>query len=290
MTLTQAVEVFSMEAQAIGKRSVAWKSFAREFAVKFDGALSTTVTLDSVRAYMAEMRQRNLADQTILAKLLFLRQLCDLASEAGSEVNFPSRLIKTIKLNNARNRILSTKEKTALEGVMHWTDLEICHFFCFSGLRSQEAWNLRCDDCSLELNEMTIRRTKTGKGFVAEMHPWVRSFVAKAKKAGREYVLAPKGLNVANRSYLAARWKETRLRPALAIAGIKDFRCHDFRHQFATELDEAGASIVTIQRLMNHASLRTTQRYVNVRKQQLRSDLAKMKGPTQRRGRGVTGL
>jgi len=58
---------------------------------------------------------------------------------------------------------------------------------------------------------------------------------------------------------------QRRVKRAVQLAGIdKPVSCHTFRHCFATHLIEAGADIRTVQELMGHASVKTTQIYTHV--------------------------
>lgn len=67
------------------------------------------------------------------------------------------------------------------------------------------------------------------------------------------------------RHHLDLKTVQRRVKRAVMMAGIeKPASCHTFRHCFATHLIESGADIRTVQELMGHASVKTTQIYTHV--------------------------
>ncbi len=63
---------------------------------------------------------------------------------------------------------------------------------------------------------------------------------------------------------------ERALRRACKKAGITEFRFHDLRHTFASQLVQLGVDLYTVQRLMGHKDGRMTQRYAHLSQEKLR--------------------
>jgi integrase len=51
---------------------------------------------------------------------------------------------------------------------------------------------------------------------------------------------------------------------AIKRAGLSDFRLHDLRHSFATEIRQRGYGIDLLQKLLGHSDPRMTQRYTHL--------------------------
>ena len=80
---------------------------------------------------------------------------------------------------------------------------------------------------------------------------------------GHRYPLTASGFKTA--------WRRSR-----AKAGIKKFRNHDLRHDFATRLYDETGDIFAVQNAMGHADVKTTMRYVHRRKSKVNAAIAKI--------------
>lgn len=140
------------------------------------------------------------------------------------------------------------------------------------------ASGLRLTECLLRWSEVdwdTKRIEKKGKGekrvtapITAEVRSilwaqrglhdeFVFTYVAKRTRKAQELV---KGQRYPiTRSGLKTAWKRLR-----AASGVKDFRFHDKRHDFATKLLRETGNLKLVQRALNHADLKTTARYAHV--------------------------
>lgn len=65
-------------------------------------------------------------------------------------------------------------------------------------------------------------------------------------------------------------------RTALDRAGIKGFRIHDVRHTAASRMIEAGVDIVTVSRILGHATIQMTMRYAHPTPEAMRLAVEKL--------------
>lgn len=153
-----------------------------------------------------------------------------------------------------------------------WTqkrDLALLTLIYGCGLRISEALSLRYGDRP-QGETLTI----TGKGNKQRQVP----VLPIVRQALEEYIAAcPHTLGASGPLFLGKRGKA--LDPAMFQLALRKLRArlnlpetttpHAFRHSFATHLLSAGGDLRSIQELLGHASLSTTQRYTHVDKERL---------------------
>jgi integrase/recombinase XerC len=158
-------------------------------------------------------------------------------------------------------------------GVMR-RDLAVLELLYGSGLRVSECCGLAPADVDLRRRFVTV----LGKGAKVRRVP----VSAAARDAVRDYLREGRGSLVTRESpadalFLNARGRRLSARDARRIVGrhpLADGRTlhpHALRHAFATHLLEGGADLRTVQELLGHADLATTQVYTHVTRDRLRA-------------------
>ncbi len=163
-------------------------------------------------------------------------------------------------------KILSMPNVSTTLGVRDKTILEV---FYACGLRISELISLKLSD--LYLNEEMIR--VFGKGSKERIVPigssainWIEVYLSKSRSLLQKKIKSENYLFLNNRGSKLSRmgvWKI--VDKYIKESGIeKSAHPHTFRHSFATHLIEGGADLRSVQEMLGHADISTTQIYTHI--------------------------
>jgi site-specific recombinase XerD len=205
---------------------------------------------------------------------------------------FPSLSPEVIELAKVPERSLDLITPVELGRLMNAPDVSttqgkrdraILELLFSTGLRISELCGLSIDDVDLTRDEFSVR----GKGekvrvvFLSESAKRSISDYLKARKDMDDALFVQYGKNVkkAKNLRLSPRAVQRTLKTYAAKAGItRKVTPHVIRHSFATDLLSNGADIRSVQALLGHANIGTTQIYTHVTDKHLREVHKKFHG------------
>jgi integrase/recombinase XerC len=158
----------------------------------------------------------------------------------------------------------------ALNGDMGKRDRAIFELLYSSGLRVGELTSLNLGDVDMKGGWVRVmgkgkkeRYVPVGSAALAALSEYLPVRAVATLQPGSRFE-GPLFLNVRGGA-LSSRSVRRILKPYLDNAGLPlDASPHTFRHSFATHLLQGGADLRSIQELLGHSSLSTTQRYTHV--------------------------
>ncbi len=227
----------------------------------------------AIERWVAAMHRRGLAGSTIGRRLSAVRALFAwlvregrLAASPATEIRNPKReqrLPDRLDVEDVEALIASAGDGTRL-GLRHRAVLELLYG---SGLRVAELVGLDLDD--VQFSDRTLR--VLGKGDRERIVPFgrraetaLRAYLEafadlRARSGSEALLLNARGGRLSDRS--VRRILDRIVERAALARGVHP---HLLRHSFATHLLESGMDLRSIQELLGHARLATTQRYTSV--------------------------
>ncbi len=225
------------------------------------------------RSYLAKRSIAGLSKSSTARAVSTLRNFFRYLDKEGILQNAAIRVLRTPKIPQSLPKPLSKEDaKTALEtfGQIHDTpwiadrDIALMTLLYGCGLRISEALQLNIGDVR-EDGALVI----TGKGNKQRLVPVLPVVVAAI-----DHYLSTRPFchHKGDPLFIGARGKrlnpgvvQRQMRKVRSIMGLADTATpHALRHSFATHLLAGGGDLRTIQELLGHASLSTTQRYTKV--------------------------
>jgi len=227
-----------------------------------------------LRRYLATLRDRKLKPRSMARKLSSLRSFYKFLNREGLLNDNPAALLMTPKLDKTLPKFLSESEMSAfIESPTADTeaglrDRAILEMLYSTGMRVSELVGLNVDTVDLIGSIAKV----SGKGKKERLLPLgkkateaIHAYLNKRKVRTQALFLNKNGKRLTTRGIFNITDKYIKL-----ISATRNISPHVLRHSFATHMLDRGADLRSVQELLGHVSLSTTQIYTHVTTDRLR--------------------
>lgn len=273
-----------------------------EFALQNGVSQPEQITLELVQKWRLHLaRQKNQKGEElkkitqayhVIALRAFLKYLTkrDIKTLAAEKIELPKIQRNSVDFLDGEEiaRLLETPSTKNPVGIR---DRAILETLFSTGLRVSELVSLNRDKVNIERGEFSVRG-KGGKERLVFLSDTAKYWLARWL-ALREDDYPALFIPITKKGKIIQKGKDLRLtarsverlvKKYAQKAGItKNVVVHTLRHSFATDLLMSGADLRSVQQLLGHASVTTTQIYTHITNQQLREIHRTFHGRTRKR-------
>ena len=217
-----------------------------------------------IDCYIRYLKSRGLKNATINRQLAGLKRAYNIMIE-DDLVNYnPVKKIKMLEDEGRRYRYLTKDEWERLKKELSPITLAIVSVALLSGFRKRNVLQLRWEQIDLNLRTIELLKTENkGKKYIKisisdalynllmSLNPKPSGYVFINPRTNKPYTSIKKAFS-----------------SALKRAGITDFHFHDLRRTVGTWLLTNGVDIRTVQNILAHSDVRTTERYLSLTNEQ----------------------
>ncbi|MDF1838653.1 MAG: tyrosine recombinase [Planctomycetota bacterium] len=256
------------------QRGLGWLARA---GLKRLAALQQEAVLD----YLKHRRDKGMSEATLARELVSLRMLLRYAQSEGWIEQSPIALMPAPKRQSLLPNVLSPEEVERLleaPDPTQWRgqrDKALLEIIYATGARVSEAVSLTTDSLQPELTSLRLH----GKGDKTRIVPLggpARQALTTWLEQGRKKQLAGRQsphVFIGRTQKPLTRGTAWRIvRAAALTAGLTNHLSpHTLRHSFATHMIESGGDLRSVQEMLGHASIRTTEVYTHLDSEHVRS-------------------
>lgn len=246
-----------------------------------DGADPLALTPQRLRRYLAEMSRARYSRRTIARRLSSVRSFFAYLHEQGVPSLDAAAVVATPKMPARLPRIVPGDVLAALLDAPDQTDpagardAALLELLYATGARVSEVEGLSLGDVDLAQGQVLV----TGKGSKERIVPLHRESVRRLRQylaTGRSSLARDPAETAVFLNRRGGRLTDGGIRRVMRrymdlVGGASGLTPHTLRHTFATHLLEGGADLRTVQELLGHVALSTTQIYTHLGMKRLRT-------------------
>ena len=249
--------------------------FLKEHGIEKPEQMNATV----LNSYLLYLEREHFSPATISRSIAAIHMFCQYACQEGKMVSDPSKALQPPRVERKMPEILSIAEVDLLlrqpktdtpKGIRDKAMLEMLYA---TGIRVSELIGLDVNDVNLSVGFVRCRSKE--KERIVPLYPAAVKALEDYVRDIRPRLIADEGENAlfvnmsGERMSRQGFWKI--IKYYQEKAGIeKDITPHTLRHSFAVHLLENGADLRSIQEMLGHADISSTQIYTHVIKKQLK--------------------
>lgn len=257
-------------------------AYERDLEIFFEKRTFQDLEVASLLTFMEEQQAANLKPTTLARRASSLRTYCRFLIQEGYLSHDPTHILERPRIGQRLPKILEEKEiQAVIQATTHLPFAERCRLEAMvelmyaSGMRVSELVSLRLDQIRPLLQKQTsdrlIIKGKRGKErmvpltepAVQALHSYltVRGYFLKGQKESVWLFPSTSAAGHLTRQRFGQLLKQLALMAGLEADQISP---HVLRHAFATHLINGGADLRTVQMLLGHQDISTTQIYTHV--------------------------
>jgi integrase/recombinase XerC len=242
------------------------------------------ISLAHIRSWLANQQVKGGARTTLSRRATSIRLFTKWATKNGYLAKDVGATLATPKAHRTLPDVLSVSDATTAmdslatrvaeeESSMSIRDCAIVELLYATGARVSELCGLDLDDIDYERNTIRVlgkgnkeRTIPLGAPSMKALNNWIKNARTEllTDKSGRAVFLGARGKRIDQRTVRTIVYEALS-----ALEGAERMGPHALRHSAATHLLEGGADLRTVQEILGHASLATTQIYTHVSTERL---------------------
>jgi integrase/recombinase XerD len=233
-----------------------------------------------IREYQLELGRNNFCETTIKRSLVAIRMflnfavMTNLLDEDLTETIETPKIWQKLPVTAGRDKIIKLLNEPNPKEQFYYRDKAILELLYAAGLRASELVNLKVNSLNLKVGYLRCvgkgqkeRIIPLGKAAMSYVGSYLQRFrVVLEKPCSENFIFLSRTGRPLSRIEV---WRIVKKYACRAGIG-KNFTTHTLRHCFATHLLSGGADLRSIQEMLGHADISTTQIYTHVDNERLR--------------------